>query len=86
MNKRLEKRHKRQVERERGKIKLSEPDVRTPEQIRAAREASQPAGGRRTGPAALYISPSSHAPVSPAPTSPAPASPAPAGEPEKTEE
>lgn len=43
MNKRLAKRHKRQVTRERDRVKLSEPDVRTPEQIKAAREASRPA-------------------------------------------
>jgi len=42
MDKRLAKRHKRQVERAKEKVKLSEPDVRTPEQIEAAREASRP--------------------------------------------
>ena len=41
MDKRLAKRHKRQVERAKEKVKLSEPDVRTPEQIEAAREASR---------------------------------------------
>ncbi len=41
MDKRLAKRHKRQVSRERSKVKLSEPDLRTPEQIEAAREASR---------------------------------------------
>ena len=46
MNKRLEKRHKRQVSRARERVKVSEPDVRTPEQVRAAREASRPGGGR----------------------------------------
>ncbi|MEQ1884802.1 MAG: hypothetical protein ABL967_07045 [Bryobacteraceae bacterium] len=30
-------------------MKLSEPDVRTPEQIKAAREASRPTGGRNEG-------------------------------------
>jgi hypothetical protein len=44
MDKRLAKRHKRKVTRERNRIKLSEPDVRTQEQIEAAREASKPAG------------------------------------------
>ena len=44
MDKRLAKRHKRQVARAREHVKLSEPDVRTPEQIKAAREASRPAG------------------------------------------
>ena len=41
MNKRLAKRHKRQVSRERGRLRVSEPDLRTPEQIKAAREASR---------------------------------------------
>jgi hypothetical protein len=41
MNKRLAKRHKRQVSRERGRQRVSEPDLRTPEQIKAAREASR---------------------------------------------
>jgi len=40
MDKRLAKRHKRQVSRARKVLKLSEPDVRTPEQIEAARLAS----------------------------------------------
>ena len=42
MDKRLAKRHKRQVARAREHVKLSEPDVRTHEQIEAAREASRP--------------------------------------------
>jgi hypothetical protein len=42
MDKRLAKRHKRQVSRSRQKIKLSEPDLRTPEQVEAARLASRP--------------------------------------------
>lgn len=41
MDKRLEKRHKRQVSRAKKKLRLSEPDVRTREQIEAAREASR---------------------------------------------
>jgi hypothetical protein len=41
MDKRIEKRHKRQVARAKNKVKLSEPDVRTPEQIEAARQASR---------------------------------------------
>jgi hypothetical protein len=45
MDKRLAKRHKRQVSRAREKVKLSEPDVRTPEQIAAARKASRPDRG-----------------------------------------
>ncbi|WP_321470917.1 hypothetical protein [uncultured Paludibaculum sp.] len=59
MTKQLAKRHKRQVARAKQKIKLSEPDVRTPEQIKAAREASAPAGGWRSGPSASYAGPSS---------------------------
>ena len=49
MNKRLLKRHKRQVARAHDRVKLSEPDVRTTEQIQADREASRPAGGWRGG-------------------------------------
>ena len=40
MDKRLAKRHKRQVTRAREKVRVSEPDVRTPEQIAAAKVAS----------------------------------------------
>ena len=42
MDKRLTKRHKRQVARAKAQKTVSEPDVRTPEQIKAAREASRP--------------------------------------------
>lgn len=42
MDKRIAKRHKRQVSRARAKVRLSEPDVRTPEQIKAAKDASRP--------------------------------------------
>lgn len=42
MNKRIEKNHKRQVARAKAKKQTSQPDVRTPDQIKAAREASQP--------------------------------------------
>jgi hypothetical protein len=41
MDKRLAKRHKRQVSRAKERVKLSEPDLRTPEQIKAARDASR---------------------------------------------
>jgi len=44
MDKRLAKRHKRQVARAKINSKESEPDVRTPEQIQAARDASRPTG------------------------------------------
>ena len=50
MDKRLAKRHKRQVARAKEKVKLSEPDVRTTEQIEAAREASRPDTSRGIGP------------------------------------
>ena len=40
MDKRLAKRHKRQVARARQNVRVSEPDVRTPEQIAAARAVS----------------------------------------------
>jgi len=45
MDKRLAKRHKRQVSRAKINSKETEPDVRTPEQIQAARDASRPTGG-----------------------------------------
>ena len=50
MDKRLAKRHKRQVERARARVKTSEPDVRTQEQIEADRALSQAGGGGGTGP------------------------------------
>ena len=46
MDKRLAKRHKRQVSRERERVRTSEPDLRTPEQIKEAREASRATMGR----------------------------------------
>ena len=58
MNKRILKRHKRQVQRAKEHAKPSEPDVRTPEQVRAARQASRPAGGWRSSPQAKYAAPS----------------------------
>ncbi len=63
MNKRLLKRHKRQVSRAKGQVRLSEPDLRTPEQIKAAREASRPGGSRRKGPNAYYATPPVNAPT-----------------------
>jgi hypothetical protein len=48
MDKRLAKRHKRQVSRAKERIKLSEPDLRTPEQIKAARDASRATRGGST--------------------------------------
>lgn len=45
MDKRLAKRHKRQVARAQSKVKISEPDVRTHEEIEAAREATRANAG-----------------------------------------
>ena len=51
MDKRLAKRHKRQVARAKDKAGPSEPDVRTPEEIEAAREAGRSnLGGGLAGP------------------------------------
>jgi hypothetical protein len=61
MNKRLLKRHKRQVARAKERVKVSEPDVRTPEQLAAAREASRAVASRRTGPRAPYSTTPHHA-------------------------
>ena len=46
MDKRVAKRHKRQVARAKLHSKKSEPDLRTHEQIEAAREASRPDASR----------------------------------------
>ena len=58
MDKRLAKRHKRLVARAKEHVKLSEPDVRTPEQITAAREAGRAAAGRSSENQAHYAGPS----------------------------
>src|SRR5438093_10646599 len=50
VDKRLAKRHKRQVSRAREKIKLSEPDLRSADQIEAARLASRPDSQRDKNP------------------------------------
>jgi hypothetical protein len=57
MNKRLVKRHKRQVARAKDRVKVSEPDLRTPEQLQAARDASRSLAGRRNDPHAFYSTP-----------------------------
>ena len=57
MNKRLEKRHKRQVARDRERGKVSEPDLRTPEEIAAARQASGAVANRRTDLRPNYVRP-----------------------------
>ena len=54
---RLLKRHKRQVARAREKVRASVPDVRTPEQRQAARDASQAVMGRHRDPQPLYSKP-----------------------------
>ena len=60
MDSRLLKRHKRQVARAKERVKLSEPDRRTPEQLAAAREASRALTSRRTDARALYCTPPPH--------------------------
>jgi hypothetical protein len=62
MNKRLLKRHKRQVARARERVTVSEPDLRTPEQRLAAREASRSMLGLRNDPHANYAAPSAKGP------------------------
>jgi hypothetical protein len=57
MDKRLQKRHKRQVARAKEHLKLSEPDLRTPEQVTAAREAARSATGRRNASDAQFAAP-----------------------------
>jgi hypothetical protein len=58
MNKRLLKRHKRQVSRAKERAGLSEPDLRTPEQRSAAREESRRVAGAHDVPRAPYSAPS----------------------------
>ena len=58
MNKRLLKRHKRQVSRAKERVRVSEPDLRTPEQLSAAREASRRVAGQHDVPRAPYSTPS----------------------------
>jgi hypothetical protein len=60
MNKRILKRHKRDVSRARNRGGISEPDLRTPEQLRAAREASRAVGGRWTDGRSFYDTLSPH--------------------------
>jgi hypothetical protein len=50
MDKRLQKNHKRKVARAKARVRVSEPDLRTPEQIKAAREASRPGDAAGKGP------------------------------------
>ena len=60
MNKILAKRHKRQVARAKLRVQVSEPDVRTPEQLAAAREASRAVCRGRNNPNANYFTPSAN--------------------------
>jgi hypothetical protein len=55
MDKRLLKRHKRQVSRANERVRLSEPDLRTPEQLAAAREASRAVASRRADHRSPYL-------------------------------
>jgi hypothetical protein len=55
MNKRLLKRHNRQVARAKARVRPSEPDVRTSEQRLDAREMSRSVRARSNGPRANYF-------------------------------
>jgi hypothetical protein len=57
MNRKLLKRYKRQVARAKERVKVSEPGVRTPEQLAAAREASSAVSRLRNEPHANYFTP-----------------------------
>jgi hypothetical protein len=59
VNKRLMKRHQRQVARAKERVRVSEPDLRTPEQLSAAREVSRSVAGQHHIPRAPYSTPSS---------------------------
>jgi hypothetical protein len=59
MNKRLEKRQKRQVARARKRLRVSAPDLRTPEQLRAVREANRALVGHGAVPLPPYAAPHS---------------------------
>jgi hypothetical protein len=65
MNKRILKRHKRQVARAKDRVKLSEPDLRTAAEVTAAREVSRSVASRHSQPHAHYATPSIPIPVSP---------------------
>ena len=66
MNKRLLKRHKRQVLRAKERVRVSEPDLRTPEQVRAAKEISRSVAGQHHVPRAPYAAPSPQEQAKPA--------------------
>ena len=50
MDKRLAKVHKRKVQRARERVRVSQPDGRTEEQIKDARDASKLLAGRTASP------------------------------------
>jgi hypothetical protein len=54
MNKRLQKRHDRQVSRAKARVRVSEPDVRTPDQMAAARGNSRTMANQRGAPLPYY--------------------------------
>ena len=60
------KRHKRQVLRAKERVRLSEPDVRTPEQLEAARQASRRVAGQHDFDRTPYAKPSLGNQASPA--------------------
>ena len=66
VDKRIAKRHKRQVERAKKNVKTSEPDLRTPEQVRADREASGGVTARGGGGGGDAAKPSTQSKVGPA--------------------
>jgi len=58
MNKRIRKRFERQVSRAKHRVRVSEPDLRTPEQLTAARQVSRGVASRHHVPPAHYATPS----------------------------
>jgi len=58
MNKRIVKRFERQVSRAKHRVRVSAPDLRTPEQLAAAREVSRSVASRHSLPQAHYATPS----------------------------
>jgi len=65
MNKRILKRHERQVSRAKARVRLSEPDLRTPEQLHAARDVSRSVASRHSLPHAYYATPAIGKPAGP---------------------
>jgi hypothetical protein len=58
INKRILKRHRCQVSRANDRVRLSEPDLRTPEQLTAARDVSRSIASRHCVPHPNYATPS----------------------------